>query len=344
MAKGACYLFLGPELGEKKDAIDALRAKMTASGGAKPEETSFYAGETAVPEMISIALTGSLFASSRLFFIKNADCIKKKDDVAAVASYIASPADDTALILISEATKIDGALERAIESAGKHYKKIFWELFEEKKTQYVARYFREAGFTIDEDAIAAVLELVENNTDALRAECSKLTLFLRGKNAGTRISAEIIEELLAHSKQETVFSLFSAIARGDFARSLGITRALLAAQTRPIEILGFLTSALRKLRDYGELNRSGSCSDIELRKIGISALGKKDYASALRLFGDGAADALLSLTAEYHLLSISSPAHSETLMDMYLYKIFRYCAGGRTKGGAPHYGGYYDGG
>jgi DNA polymerase-3 subunit delta len=323
MAKGACYLFLGPELGEKKDAIDALRAKMTGRDGAKPEETSFYAGETAVPEMVSIALTGSLFASSRIFFIKNADFIKKKEDVSAVCSYIAAPADDTALILISEATKIDGAIERAIESAGKSYKKIFWELFEEKKAQYVARAFRDAGFTVDDDAIAAVLELVENNTDALRAECSRLTLFLRGKNAGTRISAEKIEELLARSRQESVFSLFSAIARGDFARSLGITRALLAAQTRPIEIFGFLTSALRKLRDYSDLMRNGGGGDFELRKIGISALGKKDYASAFRLFGDGAADALLSLTAEYHILSISASAPSDVLMDMYLYKVFR---------------------
>jgi DNA polymerase-3 subunit delta len=329
MAKGACYLFLGPELGEKKDAIDALRAKMTAESGAKPEETSFYAGETAVPEMISRALTGSLFASSRIFFIKNADCIKKKEESAAVCSYIAAPADDTALILISDATKIDGSIEKAVESAGKSYKKIFWELFEEKKAQYVARAFRDAGFTVDDDAIAAVLELVENNTDALRAECSRLTLFLRGKNAGTRISAEKIEELLAHGRQETVFSLFSAIARGDFTRSLGITRALLAAQTRPIEIFGFLASALRKLRDYCELMRNGGGGDLELRKIGISALGKKDYASARRLFGDGAADALLSLTAEYHLLSISASAPSEVLMDMYLYNVFS----GRQKKG-----------
>ncbi|MDR2467837.1 MAG: DNA polymerase III subunit delta [Spirochaetaceae bacterium] len=322
MPKGSCYLFLGPELGEKKEAIDSLRSMLAANcGGAPPEETSFYVGENTIPEILSIALNGSLFADARLLLVKNAELIKKKDEVTAVCDYLNAPQNDTIVILISDQTKIESALEKCFEKQ-KDHKKIFWELFEEKKTRYVEQFFRQAGFTIDARAVAAVLELVENNTDALRQECSKIALFLRGENAQSFITEETIEHLLAHSKQESAYTLFSAITRGDFPRSLSIARALLAAQTSPQEIFGKLAPALRKFRDYCELVRTGSDTDFELRKAGITALGKKDYSSARRIYGDRAADTLIALTAEYDIATRKSAQFSEIYLDLFLYHVY----------------------
>lgn len=319
MTRDSIYCFLGPELGEKKTAIDAIRARLVKAYGAPPEETSFYVGETEVPQIISAALNGSLFADARLFFVKNADFIKKKEDVNALCSYLKNPQQNTTLILISEQTKIEAGIEKYFTS---ETKKIFWELFEEKKTQYIEKFFREAGCAIEPAAVSILLEFVENNTDALRQECSKIALFL--KNQGiTQITEEKIEHLLAHSKQETVFSLFSAITKGDFAKSLGITHALLAAQTVPQAIFGYLSTAFRKFRDYCELAARGADNDFELRKVGITTLGKRDYISARRVFGTDAPDTLLALTAEYDITSRANAQHSGIIMDMYLYAVFK---------------------
>lgn len=320
MAAGSCYLFLGPELGEKKDAINALRASLTKQYGAKPEETSFYAGECEFSEIMSVALNGSLFADSRLIIVKNAELIKKKDEINVLSAYFASPQDDTTFILVSEQTKIESAIEKAFEKSFKNNKRIFWELFEERKTQFVGRLFEQAGFSINADAIAMVLELVENNTDALRQECTKIAVFLRRSGVKV-ITEEQIEKLLAHSKEETVFSLFSAIARGDFLRMIGSARALLAAQTAPQAMFGFLAGAFRKFRAYCALVKNGAPNDFDLQKIGISKLGKKDYINARGVYGDSA-DSLLSLTAEYDIATRAGSQHTELLVDMYLYKIY----------------------
>ncbi|MDR0526556.1 MAG: DNA polymerase III subunit delta [Spirochaetaceae bacterium] len=319
MSKGLCYCFLGPELGEKKEAIDAVRTRLKKEYGEAPEETSFYIGESDVSEVVSFALNGSLFSSCRMIFVKNAELIKKKDEVASLAAYIKSPGDGDAVFFISEQTKIENALEKCFTGENK---KIFWELFEEKKTQYLERFFKQAGCVIESEAVSLILEYIENNTDALRQECSKIALYVKSKGSNT-INTQIIEQLLVHSKQETVFSLFSAIAGADFARSISVARALFASKTEPQMIFGFLAPAFRKLRDYCELAARGADSDFELKKIGISTLGKKDYYAARRAYGDAAADAMLAITAEYDIAIRANSRQQELIMDMYLYQIYK---------------------
>jgi DNA polymerase-3 subunit delta len=313
MSKGSCLLFLGPEFGEKQDAIAEIRRNIQKQSGAPPEETSFYAGETAVSEMVSVLRNGSLFADARLIFIKSAELLKKKDEVELLASYMASPQDDTTLILISDNTGLDKALEK---ETGKG-KRIFWELFENKKTEWVANFFRREGFRIDDAGIEAILELVENNTDSLRRECSRLMLFL-GK--GTVVGEAEVEKWLSHTREESAFTLFTRIACGDLNRSVEILHTLLAAKETGVAILGVLAWCFRKLRDYLALTANGMPDDVEFRKIGLgSSKARKDYAAAGRRYGIAGTDRRLALTAEFDLrIRSSGSAFEEILMDQYL--------------------------
>ncbi|GHV27210.1 DNA polymerase III subunit delta [Spirochaetia bacterium] len=309
MAKGNCHLFLGPEFGEKQDAIAGIRQSIRKQAGTPPEETSFYAGETAVSEMVSVLRNGSLFADARLIFIKNAELLKKKDEVELLASYMAAPQDDTILICISDNTGVDKTLEKA---AGKD-KRIFWELFESKKTEWVANFFRREGFRIDAAGIEAILELVENNTDSLRRECSRLMLFL-GK--GEEVGEAAVEKWLSHTREESAFTLFSRIAEGDLNRSVEILHTLLAARETGVAILAVLTWCFRKLRDYLALTAAGAPNDFDLKKIGINTFNRKDYASAARRYN---ADRCLALTAGFDMrIRLSGSGFEEILMDQYL--------------------------
>lgn len=316
MAAGYCCLFLGPELGKKQDALDALRQSFFR--GKAPEETVFYAGETGAPEMTAALRNGSLFADSRLFLIKNAELIKKKDEVELLASYLAAPQDDTVLVLLSENTSLAKGLESGVS---RENRQVFYELFENQKTQWVAGFFRREGFRIEAEAVETILELVENNTEALRRECSRLTLFF---DRNRPIRAQDVEQWLSHTREESSFSLFSRVAAGDFSRSLESLHALLAAKETPPGIFSGLVWCFKKLRDYLFLADSGSLNDFELRKIGLSApKARDDYAKAAGRYDLAGAGACLALTAEYDILLRSSGAAFESiLMDWYLYKIF----------------------
>ncbi|MDR1108226.1 MAG: DNA polymerase III subunit delta [Spirochaetaceae bacterium] len=317
MAKGSCFLFLGPEIGEKQDAVTEIRRKMTKTAGTPPEETSFYAGETALPDILSLLRNGSLFSDSRLICIKNAEVFKKKEEVEALAAYLKAPQNDTTLILISDGFGLAKGLEQAVGSGAK---RVFWELFEDRKTEWVAAFFRREGYTVRGEAIEAILEMVENNTDALRRECGRLMLFLDKEQP---VTGKDVEQWLSHTRDETAFSLFSRIAQGDLPKSIEILHTLLAAKERSASIMAALTWCFRKLRDYLYLVRSGNASEGEFKKIGLaSSRVRRDYVEAARRFSQ--ADTALSLLAEFEvLLRSSGPTPELILWDLLLYRLIR---------------------
>jgi len=334
---GNCFLFLGPELGEKLDALNELRGA-AAKGGDSPqaggtEEDSFYAGETPVQEIVSIVRNGSLFSEKRLIIVKNADLIKKKDEAELLASAIQKLEAGTTLVLVSEETRLDKRIE---DSVPKENKRIFWELFENKKSEWVANFFRRSSCRIDEEGIKTILEMVENNTDALGRECSRLVIFL-GKDK--IITAEDVEQCLSHTREESAFTLFAAIARGNFLLSLEIFRSLAAAKQSPQALTASLAWCFRKLRDY--LALGGKTSDFELKKIGITtSRARADYAEAAKRWGRsagnagaadaGGADAALALIGEYeYLLRSSGTAWEEILMDRLILRLARGCSSAR---------------
>ena len=311
------YIFLGPELGKKQDAIDGVRKKCAANAETSAEETVFYAGETPVSRIAAAVQNHSLFAEFRLFLVKNAEQIKKKDEADLLASCMKELEADTALILISDETKLAAVLDNAVP---KENRRVFYELFESEKSEWVRSFFRREGFSIDPDAVEAILELVENNTEALRRECSRLLLFLSKDRA---VTAADVEKWLSHSREESAFTLFSRIASGDLSRAVESLHTLLAAKESAQSILAGLAWCFRKLRDYLALLETGEANNFELKKIGIAApKARDDYTAAARRYSAAGADACLALTAEYDILLRSSGAALESaLMDAYLVKI-----------------------
>jgi DNA polymerase-3 subunit delta len=316
------YIFLGPEVGKKSDAIDGIRKKISAGrpmGDSSLEETVYYAGETPLVEIANSVRNHSLFASPRLFIIKNAELIKKKDETALIASCMQTLETDTVLILVSDEFKLAAGLDDCVP---KENRKVFYELFENEKSEWVRSFFAREGYRIDPDGIDTILELVENNTDAMRRECSRLTLFLPKEKIAT---AQDVEKWLSHSREESAFTLFSRIASGDISRSIESLHTLLAAKESATGILASLAWCFKKLRDYLTLVSSGGESNnFELKKIGVSSpKARSDYAAAARRYNMAAADACLALTAEYDIRTrAAGNAFESVLMDVFIMKIF----------------------
>ena len=314
-AKGA-YIFLGPEIGKKQDAIAEIKNKC-AVNGSPPEETVFYAGETPLVDIANAAQNHSLFAESRLFMVKNAEQIKKKEDVTLIASCMRELEPGTVLILISDEFKLAAGLDDCVS---KENRRVFYELFENEKSEWLRSFFRREGYRIDPDGIDVILEMVENNTDALRRECSRLTLFLPKDRPA---SATDVEKWLAHNREESAFTLFSRIAAGDTSKAVESLHTLLAAKESAQGVLATLAWCFRKLRGYLALLKNGEPNNFELKKIGLSSpKARDDYASASRRYQAAAVDACLALTAEYDILTrASGTALEAVLMDVYLLKI-----------------------
>jgi DNA polymerase-3 subunit delta len=312
------YFFLGPELGKKQEAVNAVRRKLPDA-----EESIFYSGETPVSTICDTLQNQSLFAERRIVLVKNAELIKKKDELELFISRIKVLEENTTLILLSDEIKLVSGLDSAVPKTNRQ---IFYEMFEKEKSEWLRLFFKNEGFILDKGSISTILELVENNTAALKRECTRLVYFLDKREP---VKSEDIEKWLSHNRDESAFTLFSHIASGDISKALESTSVMLAAKESAQSILAGLSWCFRKLIDYIVLYEAsgayGEISGLELRKIGLSSpKAKEDYAAAARRYSSEDAEACLAITAEYDML-LRSPvaAFVNLLMDRYILALIK---------------------
>jgi DNA polymerase-3 subunit delta len=318
------FLLLGSELGEKLKAIANIRAglqkKYAAPGGGGFEETSFYPGDATAAEIAATIQNGALFSQGQLFIVKDADAFKKTD-AALLANCVSSLSGDTTVIITSEENKVEKCLE---DCAQKENKKIFYEMFEERKLEWLQSFWRQAGYKIEKAAAELLLEMLENNTESLRCESQQLMLFLK-KDAA--VTADAIGELLSHSKTESAFTLFSALAKADMRRSVEIMHSLLGAKIAPQVIFAGLSWCFKRFRDYYKLTLAGVTDDFELKKNGINFMLKKDCSAMFHNYvrRETLAEIFLQETGKAELLLRSvSNLPEDVILDFYLYSIYKY--------------------
>ena len=313
------WLFTGPELGERNDALEALRKSAEKKYG-QLDNHLFYAADTSIAVVLDAVQNGSLFAEARFAVVRNAEAIKKKEDIQALSQWAEqTPTEAGAfLVLISDEIGIDKKIEALVP---KDHKKIFWELFENKKQEWIRRFFAQSKISIEQDAIEVLLELVENNTEALKTTCAHISLFFE---SGTTLTAETVERLLAHNKEETPFTLFDALSNANLEYALNIRQKLtLSKESSPVQLIAGLTYCFRRLRDWHNLAQTGGLDDFSLKKAGFTSKKAIDqYRRASKQWSEQTVYRIISLLNKTDMqIRTMGQELSGVLLDACLYSI-----------------------
>ncbi|MFW6215168.1 MAG: DNA polymerase III subunit delta [Alkalispirochaetaceae bacterium] len=323
------YLLLGPEEGERRAFVEELTKSLRKRDG-EVETHRFYAFDSSITEAITLLRSGSLFGGHTLVSVYNAEEIKKKDEIDAFAGYCKAPGESGTLLLISDKPGLDKRVEKA---AGGGRKKIFWEMFDNQKQGWLIQYARRKGVRLDPDAAQLVLELVENNKLALAGEIDRLSLFFPEE-----ITSENVETYIYHAKEENVFTLFGALAAGDFEGSLEILeQLLLSSEQHPVQLAAGLLRQFQNLLAIkkGEASHHSPQELFSHLKI-RSKRNQAIYATAARVYTlEQAQEILLTLnTLDESLRSTPSILHHGLLRDL-VYTITVRRGAPRVAPGAP---------
>ena len=81
------YLFTGPEFGLRDDAINDIK-KIQKKQIGEIDEQNFYLIETQFSQVISVLQSGNLFANGVCVVCKNAELLKKKEDLALISQWL----------------------------------------------------------------------------------------------------------------------------------------------------------------------------------------------------------------------------------------------------------------
>lgn len=269
------YLFTGPEFGEKNDTLQEIRSKAEKKFG-QIDFYNFYASETKLGEIMAILTNGSLFSSARFVVIKNAEVIKKKDDIQLITDWINASvqqkAEDSILVLISDENSVDKKLENLVP---KENKKIFWEMFDDRKIPWLKNFFSKNGYKIKDDACETILNLIENNTEALRTECSRFFMCFEKNHL---ITSDDVDQILAHNREESSFTLFDAMADSDLSTDKRLEKSLEILQkirhskeSSYVPLIAGLLYCFRQLKLWQTLHNGTHPSDFDLKINGFSS-------------------------------------------------------------------------
>ncbi|MBR4629310.1 MAG: DNA polymerase III subunit delta [Treponema sp.] len=326
------YLFTGPEFGEKNDAIDSMKSDFKK----KFDEVDFYryyASENSVDSVVSDLQSGSLFASATFAVLREAELIKKKDELESLSEWIEGAKDDSSkvLILVSDEYSVDAKLEKLIPSGNK---KVFWGLDEDKKEAWIINFLKKGMYGIslgiEEAAVSLILDMVEGDTASLRSECSRFFLCFP---SGYVISADDVEKILAHNREESAFTLFDAMAEINlppvkrFENSLSILQKISLSNSKsssPVSLLAGLVSCFRKLSLWHTIHSSGAyLGDFELKKNGFTSKKQRSqYERAARVWTFGQTAAIIALISAIDMeIRSSGTALQGTLLSLLVYSI-----------------------
>ena len=326
MKEPEIYLFTGPEIGEKKEAIETIREAAEKKNGPLDVYT-YYASETRVIDVVSQLQNLSLFSGALFIVLKNAELIKGKGDIDTLSGWTAGGAKDSpnTLILVSDENSIEKKVEQLFPSS---HRKIFWEMFENRKPQWVQGFFKKNGYSVSPEAVEQILEMVENNTETLKSECSR---FFYCFEKGHTITPEDVDKILSHNREENAYTLFNAMAdstRSPVQRlesSLEILQKIrLSRDSNGVSLIAGLSFSFRQLRTWHGLFADGATpNDAQLKAAGFSSVKAKDkFRSASKVWSMGATASILALLADTDMkIRENGTGLEDTFLTMMIYSI-----------------------
>ena len=287
----------------RDEAAEAVVKSLKKKFG-EVEEHVYYLSETSIGQVLSVLDNGNLFASATCVICKNAELLKKKEDVQLVEEWCKS-ADESgeassALIFISDEISVDSKLDKLVPADNK---KKFWEMFDNQKIPWLTDYFRKNGYTLTADAAQMILDMVDNNTLALKNECSRFFVCLE---KGKTVTPEDIDSFLTHNREENAFTLFKQmIASYDsenkrLQESLDVLQGIrLSKDNSSVMIIAGLSSCFRKLVLWHHLQEESNGgygpSEATLKSNGFaSSLIQGQYRKAAKVWTKGQATAILA--------------------------------------------------
>lgn len=322
------YLFTGPEFGERDEQVENIKKQQKKQFG-DIDEYLLYASDSKIEDVVAKLQTESLFVPATCIVLRQAELLKKKDEILLLESWLKSveskPAKDknaSILILVSDEISVDAKLSKLVP---KENQKIFWELSGIRLESWLQDYFRKNGYIIEQPAVEEILELVEGNTAALKSECSRFFIVFE---KGHVVTEDDVDKLLAHNREENAFTLFNALcdisenAPKRLENSLGILeKILLSKANNSVVLIAGLASCFRKLQLWHSIHIGNYSPD--LRASGFTSKKQiSQYTRAAQIWNFSQSVAITALISKVDVEIRSGGQNvQKTFLSLLLYEI-----------------------
>jgi DNA polymerase III subunit delta len=242
-ALAPAYLISGDETLLVEEACDAILAAARRAG--HTDRSVLYAdGNFNWNDMAQDAASMSLFAERRVIDVRVPGAKFEREASEVLRRYAERPPADTLLLI--RTSRLDprqrsSAWFKALDRIGAIV--LVWPVSFTDMPRWLAGRARDAGLTLQPDALALLAERVEGNLLAAVQELRKIAL----AGLPSPLSLADLQSVLEDSAHYDTFDLIDSVLGGDGVRVSRMVESLRQEGVAPFAVLGALTSQLRRI-------------------------------------------------------------------------------------------------
>jgi len=265
------YLLAGEEDYFIDRSIELLKKKWLGEDINEFNFTIFYGDDTDPSEIIDAADTLPLLTEKRMIVVKSVDkwTSNKKE---AFIPYLKHPSNSTCLVLTSKQGDRRDKLTVAIDKYGIVVE--CKELGMEKLKGWIRKELRQAGKTIDEQALYMLIEATGDSMYDLANDMEKLILYTHGQK---HITSRDIAMVSSKMRSVSVFEITNAIMKGIPQQALMLLHRALEDGEHPVRILYFITREFRLLLKIKALILKGFSPQEAIKKASIPSFKYNEF-------------------------------------------------------------------
>jgi DNA polymerase-3 subunit delta len=252
------YLILGPEGYLCRSAVRLLKSKVLSPGAEALDYSEFAAEEVTADAIAEAANTYPMISGKRLVLVRDSEKLKDSEQDA-LLDLLKNISVRSTLILFAGDLDHRKRFYKTLRDG--HCVAEFPKLKGPALDRWAEAFMRRQGCRISLDAIRKVVELAGSDLQSLASELEKLVLYA-GKEKG--ISDDAVDALVRANRQQSIFELTDAMARGDRNGALRSLANLLEMGEEPLRIAAMIARHCRQVLIAKEYLLKGS----DVREIG----------------------------------------------------------------------------
>jgi len=264
------YLLFGAEEYLRSETERAIReAALFDSSLREFNDARFTLASDDVQHALAAAEQLPMMSTRRVVRIAEFNRLRESDEEA-LLRYIARPAESSVVIFVADEMDKRRKLTKSLMDACVTIE--FAPLHDNELMQWARTRLKEIGANTDERTLGHIIALVGADVRRLSVEIEKLATAAAPSGV---ITSEMVDELIARSRELSNFDLTDQLIAGDRRRALQILQRLLDDGAEPLMLLGLVASHYHRLTLAKELMKTGAPKEEVFRLIPLP-FGKRD--------------------------------------------------------------------
>lgn len=221
-------------------------------------------GKPSGGKIAALAQTLPMLAKYRMVVVRDLS-LMPADDADALLAYFDKPNPSTVVVALT--SKLDKRLKTFAAAS----KKGWLHVLEAPRSlaPWVRHEAAQRGIELDSAAISRLVETVGNDLSRLAMSIEQLGLFVAGRGEARPVTADDVDELIAETRERSVFELTDAIGAADRARSLAAVASLCDRRESAVGVVVMVARYVRQLTLVHALRDQGVARGAWASRIGV---------------------------------------------------------------------------